>query len=260
MGLGLHAAYDKDFRTYELNKLPAQDNQIGIPIEIVPTNAPPEVVDNFKTEFATWIIGCGLREMLEHYSLALDVIHKGAILVLHVNKKLERGKLAGMQQQFERIPGLPRKLRELEQRTGISPKGRAHIDSLYTARNCLTHGAGLVGENHTDDLGLLKLRWRAFEVFTEHPEFSGQELIGRQMLGITFSNGGEIKGRFVEREKLFHPGEKLRLTQQDLWEICHFFSMECIPSILDSTIEFANRHGVRVNRKPEKAQWHPNQH
>jgi len=247
MGLGLHAAYREDFREYELNKLPARDGQMGLPVEIIPMGASKEVVDQFKAEFAVW----GLREMLEHYAIALDGIHKGAILILHIRGKIPRDKLAKLQSDFHRIPGLPRKLRELEDRSGITPKHRAHIDSLYKARNCLTHGAGSVTPTYLNDNGTLRLKWRALEAFTQNPKGQG-ELIGRQMLGVTFPEGGEINIRTIEREKTFKLGEHMRLSQQDLWEICTFFAYECIPSLLDSTLAFAEKHGIKINRLPER--------
>lgn len=249
MGLGLHAANRADLRDYELNKLPAMEGQLGIPVELIPTNAPAEVVDEFKREFGTWVIGCGLREMLEHYALAVDEIHRGTILILHIRGHLSRAQLPELQRVFHRISGLPAKLRELERRSGITPKYRDHMDSLYKVRNCLTHGAGLVTPTQADGNGLLRLKWRALEVFAQDPKGQG-ELVGRQILGVTFAEGGEIKGRTVERERSFKLGETIRLSQQDLWEICFFFAMECIPSLLDSSIAFADKQGIPVNRLP----------
>jgi hypothetical protein len=226
------------------------EGQFGIPVEMIPRDAPKKVIEGFKTEFATWITGCGLRELLEHYALALDEIHKGAILILHIAGKIRRNELPKLQRAFHRIPGLPTKLRELEQRAGISPKHRTHIDTLYRARNCLSHGGGVVTPTHADDKGILRLKWRALEIFVEHPDGKG-ELIGRQMFGVTFTKDGEIMGRTVEREKVFKVGDKIHLSQQDLWEICYFFAMECIPSLLESTVAFAEGHGIKVNRLPE---------
>jgi hypothetical protein len=251
MGLGLHAAYREDFQDYLLHKLPAKDGQVSIPVEILPIEARREIVDQFKAEFAVWITGCGLREMLEHYALALDEIHKGAILILHIRSKIPREKLDKLHNAFHRIPGLPRKLSELEKRSGITPMYRAHIDSLYKARNCLTHGAGVVTPTYFNDIGALRLKWRALEVFAQDPKGQG-ELIGRQMFGVTFPAGGEINIRKVEREKAFKLGEHLHLSQQDLWEICTFFAYECIPSLLDSTLAFAEKHGIKINRLPER--------
>jgi hypothetical protein len=71
------------------------------------------------------------------------------------------------------------------------------------------------------------------------------------MYGVTFPAGGEIGGRTLEREKVFKVGESIALSQQDLWEICYFFAMECVPSLLNSTISFAEKHGIKINRLPE---------
>src|SRR5688572_21249022 len=66
MGLGLHAAKRPDFNDYELSKLPFEAGETGLPMDFVPRDAPKATVEQFKAEFATWITGCGLRELLEH--------------------------------------------------------------------------------------------------------------------------------------------------------------------------------------------------
>ena len=83
LGLGLNAMHREDFRDYQLNKLPLALGQTSLPIDFFPANLPNERIDEFKKEYSLWLTGCGLREMLEHYALFLDLIHKNALLVQH---------------------------------------------------------------------------------------------------------------------------------------------------------------------------------
>lgn len=61
-----------------------------------------------------------------------------------------------------------------------------------------------------------------------------------------------IEGKHVEREKVFKVGEQIRLTLQDLWEICYFFNADCIPSFVRSMAQFFGKHGVPMNGAPKK--------
>jgi hypothetical protein len=250
MGLGLHAAHREDFTDYELNKLPVKDEQYGIPVDIVPSNAPPKVVAKFKVEFADWITACGLRELLEHYALAADQVNTIGALVLFSQKKITALEGNRIQQKFIKIPGLGKKLERLAHDYSIGPKHPEHIASLYRLRNCLAHGGGIVSPLYTNSGDQLVCKWLAMEVFAQ--DASGKEFVGRQMYGKYFPDGGEILGRTVDREKRFRAGEKVKLTQQDLWEICDFFARVCVPTLLDSTLAYCEKNGVKITRVPEQ--------
>jgi hypothetical protein len=65
MGLGLNAANRPDFRDYELNKLPVAVDQASIPVRSLAPNANNETIERYKEQFKTWVVSCGLRELLE---------------------------------------------------------------------------------------------------------------------------------------------------------------------------------------------------
>lgn len=163
MGLGLNAAHRDDFNDYQLHKLPVLPGQTQIAMDFFPPDLPAERVKDFKGEFATWIVGCGLRELIEHYALMLDQIYINAMILLNARKLLEEGFDPPKRiRQFERS-GLPEKFNELEKRLGIKVDGSDCGAQLYEARNALTHDLGRVTERRTQS-GHLNVSWRAWDI------------------------------------------------------------------------------------------------
>ncbi|MGE0022572.1 MAG: hypothetical protein AB7S70_02950 [Hyphomicrobium sp.] len=243
MGLGLNAAHRKEFRDYQLHKLPILPGQTGLPIEFFPDNLPAERVDEFKSEFATWITGCGLRELTEHYAIMLDQIHHGALAVYQERKKLDSiGDPAKVHQKFHRF-GVPAKLKSLSESFGVKTKHAESVSSLYEARNCLTHDFGNVTTKRVNHGDTLVLTWLALDMLAQGVE-TGQEIPLAHLIGQPTPEETNILMRSSERHRVLKVGEKLKLSQQDLWEICYFFNAHAIPSILSSFGDFLKVHGV----------------
>ena len=55
LGLGVNAAQDPEFRKYSLTGI-AQ-------IQLLPADLGTEAIEDIKTHFLTWVVGCGLREL-----------------------------------------------------------------------------------------------------------------------------------------------------------------------------------------------------
>ncbi|NWF74711.1 MAG: hypothetical protein HXY51_16970 [Nitrospirae bacterium] len=72
MGLGLNAAFNKDFKDYRLSQITK--------VDLVPPDANDAQIENFKKEFSYWIIGNGLRELIENFHVFLDRLHDGCLL------------------------------------------------------------------------------------------------------------------------------------------------------------------------------------
>ncbi len=247
MGLGLNAAHREDFLDYELHKIPIAPEQTSLPIEFFPSNLPAERVKAFKEKFATWITGCGVRELLEHYALFLDQMHKYALLVLQFREKLDGIDPQKEQERFNRRLGIPDKLVTLHDRFSITPADTESIKQLYNARNCLTHDLGIVTQKRCGPDGCLTLTWRVFEVLAKGQK-SGIERPMIDLIGKRTKEDMEIISREVTRERKFAVGEKLVLSQQDLWEICYFFHAHAIPSAVKSFVEFLETHDIPVNK------------
>ncbi len=243
LGLGLNAAYREDLVDYQLRNLPILPGQTGIPIDFFPDNLPIEQIRKYKEEFSTWIISCGIRELLEHYALFLDKIHLYCLQTLASKNFSFAFDPINSHKNFVLSNGLPGKLRLLRERFTIDPNYSDYIKKLYIARNCLTHDLGIVKPKHCGENGLFTVSWRSFDVILFDNK-TKEEIPILGAIGLTVENGGQISIRPCVREKKFTPGEKITFNQQDLWEVCYFFNAFAIPSMTTSFVDFLKKNDV----------------
>ncbi|MBM3653445.1 MAG: hypothetical protein FJX06_11490 [Alphaproteobacteria bacterium] len=246
MGLGLNAAKRGDFNDYELHKLPIVPGQTGMPIDFLPSNLPEEAVRDFKEHFATWIIGCGLRELLEHYALFLDRVHESCLIVACKNKSLEIKNPQKAQKEFEKNLGIPGKLDTLLKRFRIAPDDADSIKSLYSARNALTHDLGIIKPERCWPGNLFHITWKTFDIFAQGEETGTIHTIPK-LIGQKTLEPMVICGKAMMRERVFSIGSNMAFSQQDLWEICLFFSLFVIPSTRNGFVEFLKAEDVPIN-------------
>ncbi|MEF3365983.1 hypothetical protein V3H18_05480 [Methylocystis sp. 9N] len=245
MGLGLNAARRDDFNDYELRKLPIMPGQTGVPIDFVPSGLAEEEVRKFKEHFATWVIGCGLRELLEHYALFLDRVHEACLLVACKNKRLELSNPQKAQKEFENNLGIPRKLDKLLERFRFGPNEADSIKSLYAARNALTHDLGVIKPTRCASGHSFQISWKTFDIFAQGEE-TGAIHTMPQLIGQKTEEPMIICGKAVMRERAFPVGSNIVFSQQDLWEICSFFRLFAIPSTRNGFLEFLKAEGVPI--------------
>jgi hypothetical protein len=219
----------------------------SLPIDFFPPDLPDDRIDTFKQEFSVWIAGAGLREMLEHFALYLDNLHNYCLLIQQVKGKLGQRDPEKEQRSFNRNGSISEKLRLLSDRFSASPQESKSISQLYTARNCLTHDLGIVMAKHCDLNGVFTLTWTAFDALAIGEE-SGNESLLADLITSAEPTKEEtrIELRTVKRSRELRPGDKLRFSQQDLWELCYFFNAIAIPSSLGSFRAFLAAHGVPV--------------
>lgn len=245
MGLGLHAANREDFQDYELNKLPANSRATAPTIEILPSGATPAQIKNFKREFSVWIIGGGLREILEHFGLFLDQVHSAALFILHNRGLNNLGDPEILRKNFHGRAGIGEKLRLIEERFSIVLPHTAYINSMYLARNCLTHRMGEVAAQDLKGKESLVVSWLAPDVFLRG-EVSGKITPYPELIGKVTTEESMVCMKIVERSREFKLGERLELTQQDLWEICFSFNSFFVPEMLRLVVEFMKAHNVPI--------------
>ncbi len=243
MGLGLNAAHRDDFNEYRLRSLPRTPGQLTVPIEFFPEDLPAEKVKDFKDEYATWTIACGLREVIEHYAQLLDQIFAHGLIVLQFKK----GKLPFTTSPQTRVSafgrlGVPDKFKELSTILGINIEGSASASELYIARNALTHDLGHVTAKRAPS-GKLEISWVGFDVIGIGKE-TGKEYSISDLEGKRTPEEIGIQARTVRRQKEFKVGTSIRLTSQDLSEICSYFSMVLIKSAIQEFGVFLKANGV----------------
>jgi hypothetical protein len=140
---------------------------------------------------------------------------------------------------------VPKKLDILKSRFGVSVGEADSIKSLYEARNCLTHDIGEVLPKRCTDGGKFRITWKALEVSVKGDE-TGIEQPIVALIGKATREPTSIFAKVVQRERNLSAHERLVFSQQDLWEICFFFSSHAIPSMLKAVVGFLEELGVRV--------------
>jgi hypothetical protein len=244
MGLGLNAARREDFKDYELSKLPILPGQTNLSMDFFPPGLPDERIRYFKEEFAIWITGCGLRELLEYYALFLDQIHSACLLIHSRNKKLGSLNPVKAHSYFNSRFGIPRKLDEIRRRFGFGPGDADMIKSLYEARNCLTHDLGKVSRKRCGPDDRFAISWKALQVSIKPDAPGGERALPDRAGKASEAPPSSVAMTSVKRERAFAAGEKLVFTQQDLAEICFFFNAHAIPSMLQAFVEFLKAEGI----------------
>lgn len=245
MGLGLNGINQPGFRDYQLHKLPVQTGQQSLPVDFFPPNLPDERVATFKQEFSVWIAGCGLRELLEHYALYLDHIHNYGLVVQQATGKLGPRDPKKEQRSFNRNGSLAEKLKLLKERFGIEIEAADSITQLYSARNCLTHDLGVVAPTRCDSQGVFAVTWTAFDMLAIGDETGAERPLADLIAsGERTQENTTVAMRRVVRRRELKAGDKLRFTQQDLWEQCFFFNAIAIPMMMTAFVAYLTAHGI----------------
>ncbi|MCA9468159.1 MAG: hypothetical protein KC643_22325 [Nitrospira sp.] len=216
MGLGLNAAYDENFKSYQLAPITQ--------IEVLPSNLNDDSISHLKSEFALWIIAGGLNELIEGFESLLERIHLIPLLI-----KLRNGSLTHPEARKERknftYSGLKDKLTLLREKHKLIFENSPYLESLAFARNCFTHRHGIVGQaDLKNDSSDLTIEWKGMDVFVSTPQGEEISIIpsgGKK--SIFLKEGGTIKLRpNVVRSRKFSKGQQIYLSPHDLSEICLF--------------------------------------
>ena len=236
MGLGVNAAVDKHFKSYQLSHITN--------IQIVPDNLPDDTLDHIKNEFRIWIEASGLRELSESFSIFLDALHRECLIVQTVLSRSSLAEIEEKQISFAK-EGLPNKLNTLRQRFMVEPKNSNHILTIGRTRNCLAHRNGIVGIEDLHDKQTLSVKWFGLDLFLETPDGQVNYFEAIPLEGLYLPEGGVIKAQFMERRRDFNHGEHVVFSTRDLAEICWFYLQEA-QATLSTAIDYAKKSGVKV--------------
>jgi len=241
MGLGVTAASESAVANYRLPEAPH--------IDLIP-QVTEEQLAEFKREFGVWIIGNGLRELVETWDVFLDRLYIVSLAsdewrAERAGEALRPGQYAKRARAFPKR-GTGEKFDLLQTEFGIRLTFEAEIESIKKARNCLTHRLGVVGAKDLNSPGGLAVRWRAPELFGYHED--GSEFVpSLDAFPIEFPTGSPVKLRHGERQKIVPRGHRLQLSAAELKEICYTFRI----AIMQAQESFAGsiaRIGGTVNQ------------
>jgi hypothetical protein len=130
MGLGINAATKSDFKQYELA------NFTGL--EFIEPISDEKTLDEFKTEFGRWIIGNGLRELIETFCIFLDEIYFVCLLIATNKGQISKDQFPKKNAKFRHF-GLKDKISYLNNDFDLKIPQSNYLISINQARHCLTH-------------------------------------------------------------------------------------------------------------------------
>src|SRR5438093_178540 len=134
-------------------------------LHLFPEKLPQETIREYKQEFERWIVTNGLRELIEGFSVFLDNIWELKFLASRNGKQLGEDfptRLAAVKNK-----GLPGKQKAMREDFSISSDLSLFLKSIYEARNCLSHGRGIVTPDFFNADNCLKVSWWALEIFVK---------------------------------------------------------------------------------------------
>lgn len=245
MGLGVNAALREDFKAFQLSNLTR--------IQLLPSSVPEEELREMKSEFRLWVEACGFRELIETFGAYVDAMFRVCLLFQGAKEQMPFPAFKATNASFHK-EGFPRKLDILRERFNVASQSANCLVSINSARNCLAHRRGVVGQ--ADLRGVvegLRVSWIGPDMFLQKPDGSEQSLNEIPPEGIATLEGGTVSMRFIQRDRVFKLREKIALSTRDLAEICWYFDREARSLIL-AVAAYAQRLGVHVrDTSAEKA-------
>lgn len=234
MGIGINSVLDKELMNYELTNITQ--------IQLIPNDVSAETHKHFKDEFSLWIIGNGLRELIETFKIFLDDLHHNCLLMAFHRDKFSSEEAKSLDKKYPG-EGFPDKLTHLKTRFNVSPKYPDYLKTINKARNCLTHRRGIVETVDCNDGDVLKINWLGTDIFIEEPNGKKTFIYDMPDDGLLLREGGTVKLQFIERVKTITKGNIVRFTPRELAEICHYFLMES-NSTISAAIDFTKSIGI----------------
>ncbi len=181
----------------------------NLQIVVVPEPMPESVLNDYNEQYIAWILGNGLRDLVEAFASSL------------------RSKVKILRDEFQ-IEGIYAR----------------HFESFVMARNALAHGSGIVRRKHCNDGADLVITWLGID-----PKFlasDGNRYEANKLPdGTHFIEPMQVE-RPV-RERRWKVGERVRLTPTDLAEITYMASHEAV-DVCDALCEFAQKRGIKLKQ------------
>src|SRR5713226_796734 len=121
-------------------------------LRFVPESADGDLVGEYKREFANWILGNALREMIESLEVCLGNVYQVCSLVAQTTGKQAPSRK--ITRPFEKSGVF-----------GIASRHASYIETLTWLRNCLTHRRGIVADRDCNDRdsNCLKVNYLRFQ-------------------------------------------------------------------------------------------------
>ncbi len=198
---------------------PPKSAKLGQHFQILfmPEPLPPEVAENLANDYRAWLVGAALKELDTFLSLALDLAWD-IIRIGELHGKpapTEFGPDANFQNK-----GTAKKLDIISTTINAEAPWAEYFPAFGLARNCLSHGAGIVRERDTTSDSALIIRWRSPTIIIVDGDKERLFDMRNPPSTEPTENEARVLFRMAEREARYEVGQPLILSADDLTEIC----------------------------------------
>ncbi len=236
MSFGINSARDKNQKDYQLSN--------ETTYRAMPDNLSEVQIQELKRRYEHWVISCGLRELIETFSVYLSNIYE-VCLVIGLNKKEMIEKEFRDKIKLFKWKGVESQLKILRNEFSVETSKGKYLKSINQARNCITHRLGVVGDEDLRRSPTLKICWLALDANIETADGQTIPITPPPKENMYSNNGGNLSVKIVERLKEYQKGDIIKLAPLDLSEICMVIDLASI-DILSSTIEYTKKIGVEI--------------
>ena len=188
-----------------------------IPLGLLPDPLPEDFRATLLPNYTAWLTGAVLREIEQHFNVFLDHAAEVVGWTQVAGTLVDSGFKPKVNTTDTNSGG---KLERLEDRLGLDHPFVPYFASLSFARNCLTHGLGIVRERDAGGAEALTLRWPALEMRIVQEEGSvtlTQDMEWAQ--AVDPSKPARAVVHYVERTIVTPVGQQLIIAPHDVNEM-----------------------------------------
>ncbi len=185
-----------------------------------PANGAQLSHEQAKIEAHDWLLSGFLRDAIEGTGLFLDeCLHVCALMQISALGKTNGREMNRLLNDLPRTNHrlhLPQKIDKLEREFGVTTQFNSHILSLNRARTCVTHRLGIVSALDIDETGTLNLTFQRAKFIARGQESGLEQLLDQP--GIVIIKDSMVELHFVDKERVFGSGERIRLKPEELYD------------------------------------------
>lgn len=186
-------------------------------IAFVPDDVSENQAMEYVEEFDKWVIGNGLRDIIDCTSSLITEIYAANLIATKMNatpaevfrKEVDKFSKKAIRDQAYLLC----------MSVGIDNKYGDIFESWRRARNCLAHRLGIVGRPDIDSSGYLIIKWVAMRLVALNEDGNKEFNLSDGIAG-PFGADTELRLRFNPVEKRFGFGDQIAFTTTELAEIC----------------------------------------
>lgn len=194
----------------------------------LPTNGVTMIIDGslswgaeeVQKQYREWTLSNGFRDIVEGVSTFLESAHKVLSYWKIVGKQKSGSEIKGSdyndiilsgRKKFHRL-GLPDKIKHLETEHYIKPKFGEEVLSVNTARNCLVHRGGIVGNKDINNKNTLEVKWMRLAMILQNEDGENELILGQRV-----EKDGVIAIRNQEELRAFSVGEHVKFSVEEFY-------------------------------------------